>query len=57
MTVFLDYVLPCLGIAALVGVIAFFAASETAFLSITRVMLHQMLKKENGKKVKVKKSK
>lgn len=50
MTVFLDYVLPCLGIAALVGVIAFFAASETAFLSITRVMLHQMLKKENGKK-------
>ena len=50
MTVFLDYVLPCLGIAAVLGVIAFFAASETAFLSITRVMLHQMLKKENGKK-------
>lgn len=43
-------VLPVIADIFLVGVVAFFAASETAFLSITRVMLHQMLKKDGNKK-------
>lgn len=45
-----EIVLPVIADAFLVGIVAFFAASETAFLSITRVMLHQMLKKDGTKK-------
>ncbi len=50
MNVFTEIIVPILADIMLVGVVAFFAASETAFLSITRVTLHQMLKKDGGKK-------
>lgn len=50
MSAFSEVVLPVLADIALVFIVAFFAASETAFLSITRVTLHQMLKKDGGKK-------
>lgn len=50
MNVFAEIVLPVLADIALVFIVAFFAASETAFLSITRVTLHQMLKKDGEKK-------
>ena len=50
MNVFTEIIVPVLADIMLVGVVAFFAASETAFLSITRVTLHQMLKKDGGKK-------
>ena len=46
MSAFSEIVLPVLADIALVFIVAFFAASETAFLSITRVTLHQMLKKD-----------
>ena len=43
--------LPVIAILFLVGVVAFFAGSETAFLSITRLMLRHLQKKDNsGKK-------
>ncbi len=50
MNVFTEIIVPILADIMLVGVVAFFAASETAFLSITRVTLHQMLKKDGGMK-------
>lgn len=50
MNVFTEIIVPILADMMLVGIVAFFAASETAFLSITRVTLHQMLKKDGGKK-------
>lgn len=50
MNAFAEIVLPILADIALVFIVAFFAASETAFLSITRVTLHQMLKKDGNKK-------
>ncbi len=50
MNVFTEIIVPILADIMLVGIVAFFAASETAFLSITRVTLHQMLKKDGGKK-------
>ena len=50
MNIFLEIILPVVGIFVLVAVVGFFASSETAFLSITKVMLHQMLKKDGGKK-------
>lgn len=45
-----EIIIPILIDLFLVCVVAFFAASETAFLSITRVMLHQMVKKDGNKK-------
>ncbi|MGI5070702.1 HlyC/CorC family transporter [Treponema pectinovorum] len=45
-----EILLPLIIDIFLVCVIAFFAASETAFLSINRVTLHQMLKKDGNKK-------
>ena len=51
MNIFLEIILPVVGIFVLVAVVGFFASSETAFLSITKVMLHQMLKKDGGKKI------
>ncbi len=50
MNVFTEIIVPVLADIMLVCIVAFFAASETAFLSITRVTLHQMLKKDGGKK-------
>lgn len=50
MKIFIEIILPILADIFLVFIVAFFAASETAFLSITRVTLHQMLKKEGDKK-------
>lgn len=50
MKIFVEIILPILADIFLVFIVAFFAASETAFLSITRVTLHQMLKKEGDKK-------
>lgn len=50
MKTFIEIILPVLADIALVGIVAFFAASETAFLSITRVTLHQLLKKDGNKK-------
>ena len=41
-----DIILPACGVALLVAIVAFFAASETAYLSITRLTIRQMLKKE-----------
>ena len=46
----LQLILPCVGVVILVAVVAFFAASETAYLSITRVMLHQLKKNLPSKK-------
>ncbi len=46
-----DIVLPSIIVAILVCCVAFFASSETAFLSITKMTLRQMLKKDDpGKK-------
>mgnify|MGYP002625161003 CR=1 FL=1 len=51
MTLFTSIVLPAVAILILVLVVAFFAGSETAFLSITRLMLRHLQKKDNlGKK-------
>ena len=41
----IDIILPAVAIFLLVGVVAFFAGSETAYLSITRLMLRHLLKK------------
>ncbi len=44
-------ILPSIGVAVLVAIVAFFASSETAYLSITKVTLKQMLKEDiSGKK-------
>ena len=46
-----EIILPAVSIALLVGVVAFFAGSETAYLSITRLMLRHLQKKDaSGKK-------
>ena len=46
-----EIILPAVAIFLLVGVVAFFAGSETAFLSITRLMLRHLQKKDtSGKK-------
>ncbi len=50
MILFKDIILPLIADIFLVALVAFFAASETAFLSITRVMLHQMTKKDGDRK-------
>ena len=49
MKIFIEIILPILADIFLVFIVAFFAASETAFLSITRVTLHQMLKKDTNR--------
>jgi len=47
----IDIILPAVAIFLLVGVVAFFAGSETAYLSITRLMLRHLQKKDtSGKK-------
>lgn len=44
-------IIPAVGVAFLVAVVAFFASSESAYLSITKVTLKQMLKADtSGKK-------
>lgn len=46
-----NVILPSIGVAILVAIVAFFASSETAYLSITKVTLKQMLKEDiSGKK-------
>lgn len=52
MKILIDLVLPVLAVLVLVAIVGFFAASETAFLSITKVTLKQMLKEDekSGKK-------
>ena len=50
MNIVTSVIIPVVIDAFLVAVVAFFAASETAFLSITRVTLHQMLKKDGNRK-------
>ncbi|WP_296019357.1 hemolysin family protein [uncultured Treponema sp.] len=50
MKIFVEIIFPILADILLVLIVAFFAASETAFLSITRVTLHQMIKKDGDKK-------
>lgn len=46
-----EIILPAVAIFLLIGVVAFFAGSETAFLSITRLMLRHLQKKDtSGKK-------
>jgi putative hemolysin len=50
MNLLTEIIVPVIIDVFLVFVVAFFAASETAFLSITRVMLHQMLKKDGNRK-------
>ena len=42
-------ILPGIGVILLVFVVAFFAASETAYLSITRMMVHQLKKNAASK--------
>ncbi len=51
MTLFLNIILPLILTLVLVGVVAFFAASESAYLSITKVTLRQLIKecRENKK--------
>ncbi|MBB5225016.1 hemolysin family protein [Treponema ruminis] len=47
----IEIILPAVAIFLLVGVVAFFAGSETAYLSITRLMLRHLQKKDlSGKK-------
>ncbi|MBQ0051189.1 MAG: HlyC/CorC family transporter [Treponema sp.] len=50
MQILFDFVLPSVGLVILVAIVAFFASSETAYLSITKVMLKQMLKKDDPNK-------
>ena len=47
---FLTIVLPSIAVVLLVGVVAFFASSETAFLSITKMTLKQLLKSDDPTK-------
>ncbi len=47
MQVLTDIVIPSIIVAILVCCVAFFASSETAFLSITKMTLRQMLKKDD----------
>ncbi len=51
MNLLFDAIIPGALVIVLVGVVAFFAASETAFLSISKLTIRQMLKKDPpGKK-------
>ncbi len=52
MKILIDVIFPLILVIILVAIVAFFAASETAFLSITKVTLKQMLKEDRhaGKK-------
>lgn len=46
-----NIILPSIGVLILVAIVAFFASSETAYLSLTKVLLKQMLKNDvSGKK-------
>ncbi|MBR4631214.1 MAG: HlyC/CorC family transporter [Treponema sp.] len=47
MQVLTDIILPSIAVVVLVGVVAFFASCETAFLSITKMTLRQMLKEDD----------
>jgi len=46
----IDIILPTIAVILLIGVVAFFASSETAFLSITKMTLRQMLKNDDPSK-------
>lgn len=48
MELLFDVILPCFAVLILVGCVSFFAANETAYLSITKVMLRQLLKKDTS---------
>ncbi len=51
MNLLTEIIFPAISIFVLVGVVAFFAGSETAYLSITRLMLRHLQKKDlSGKK-------
>ena len=50
MDIFLTIVLPVFAVMLLVSIVAFFASSETAFLSITKMTLKQLLKKDDPSK-------
>ena len=50
MQTFLSIILPGILVAVLVSIVAFFASSETAFLSITKLTLRQMLKNDDPSK-------
>jgi putative hemolysin len=50
METFLTIILPGIAVAILVGVVAFFASSETAYLSITKMTLKQLLKNDDPTK-------
>lgn len=50
MDIFTSIILPSLLVLLLVAVVAFFASSETAFLSITKMTLRQLLKNDDPKK-------
>ncbi len=46
-----NVILPSIGVMILVAIVAFFASSETAYLSITKITLRQMLKDDiSGRK-------
>lgn len=47
MQIFTGLILPLIITAILVFFVAFFASSETAYLSVSKIMLRQMLKKES----------
>ena len=47
MQIFTGLILPLIITAILVLFVAFFASSETAYLSVSKIMLRQMLKKES----------
>lgn len=48
MKLLIDVILPCIAILILVSCVSFFAANETAFLSITKVTLRQLLKNDQS---------
>ena len=50
LTLLTDVILPSVAVLILVAIVAFFASSETAFLSITRMTLRQMLKSDDPAK-------
>lgn len=50
LTLLTNTILPIIAVILLVGIVAFFASSETAFLSITKMTLRQMLKNDDPTK-------
>ena len=50
MQTFLAVILPSIAVFVLVAVVAFFASSETAYLSITKMTLKQLLKNDDSTK-------